>query len=87
MELSLQLILDLAIGLAAFFGAWVLKTISAAVNDLRKRDDSLSKEVHAIHILIAGDYVKRAELEKIFTEMFSSLRRIEDKLDQKVDKA
>jgi hypothetical protein len=83
---SIQIILDLALGLTAFFGAFILNNISKSISNLQRRDSDLTKEVHAIHILIAGDYVKRIEMQKMFSELASTLSRIEEKLDKKQDK-
>jgi hypothetical protein len=72
--------------LAGFLGGYVLKAINDSIKELRRQDAHLTSEVHQIHILVAGSYVKRDELEKHIDALFESLRRIEEKLDGKADK-
>ncbi len=69
-------------GLIGFF----LKAIWDSVKDLQAADKVLSEKVAGIEILVAGDYVKKAELNDMQRELFSKLDRIEEKIDKKADK-
>lgn len=71
------------------FGAllgFLLKTVWDAVKDLQVADKELADKVKAIEILVAGEYVKKTELEHVMDRVFSQLDRIEAKLDTKADK-
>lgn len=57
------------------------------IRSLEERDTSILEEVHEVHLLVAGEYIKRAEFESSLKAVFDSLRRIEDKLGTKADKA
>lgn len=46
----------------------------------------LSVKVQSIELLVAGEYVKKAEIQQLSDSLFKKLDRIEDKLDGKVDK-
>lgn len=77
---------NLAIGLAAFLGGWILNSVRDSVRALHKSDEELSNKVQAIEVLVAGQYVRRDDLDKLTTALFMKLDRIETKLDGKVDK-
>lgn len=71
------------------FGAllgFLLKTVWDAVKDLQVADKELADKVKAIEILVAGEYVKKTELEHIINRVLNQLDRIEAKLDTKADK-
>lgn len=75
--------------LMAAFGAvlgFLLKTVWDAVKDLQGADKDLADKVKAIEVLVAGEYVKKTELEHIIGRMLNQLDRIEAKLDTKADK-
>lgn len=84
--MDFQLGFNVAVGLAGFLGGWILTSISTAIKDLRTQDEKLGNEVHQVHLLVAGSYVKRDELDKHLSAIFDVLRRIEEKLDGKADK-
>jgi len=80
---------DLLNWLFAAFGAmisWAFKTLYDAMKELQKTDHELAEKVQSIELLVAGQYIKRTDLEKISDAIFVKLDRIEDKLDKKVDK-
>lgn len=81
-----QTLFNLALGVAAFFGGWVLKTVSQNVRDLQSADTKLADKVNQLQVLVVGDYVHRAEFDRKIDAVFAALRRIEDKLDEKADK-
>lgn len=53
---------------------------------LEKQADDQQKELHTIREMMPTMYVRRDDFGKLGDNIFSALRRIEDKLDQKVDK-
>lgn len=58
-----------------------------SLTELREADTKLADKVSSIEILVAGQYVKRDDMDRSFSALFVKLDRIEDKLDSKVDKA
>lgn len=82
-----QTIFNIALVLAGTFGGWVLKSVSASVRDLQNADKELADKVSHIAVQVAGDYVPRTEFQRTMTEVFQLLRRIDDKLDRKADRA
>lgn len=82
-----QTIINILLGLVAFFGGIWVRGISDSMKDLKKTDAALADKVQKIEVLVAGDYVKRDEMDKLGDALFKKLDRIESKLDGKVDKA
>ena len=72
-------------GFGALIGMF-LKIVWDAVKDLQKADTDLAVKVSNVQSLILGDYVKRADWKEDLNGLLDFLRRIEDKLDKKVDK-
>lgn len=81
-----QTLFNVAIGLVAFLGGWVLNNIKSSLDALHIADQQLSEKVQSIEILVAGTYVKRDELDKLANALFAKLDRIETKIDGKADK-
>lgn len=57
-----------------------------ALRDLQKSDTKLAEKVSSIEVLVAGNYVKKEDFDKLGEAIFKKLDRIEDKLSEKVDK-
>jgi hypothetical protein len=84
--MDFQVGFNIVVGLAGGLMGWVLKTITDRMDSLTSADRSLTEKVQAIEVLVAGQYIKRNELEKHIDNIFVVLRRIEEKLDGKMDK-
>jgi hypothetical protein len=67
-------------------GGWVLKFFYDRLHDLSIQDQALSEKVQAIELLVAGEYVKRDQLERMEEALFRKLDKIEDLLSKKADK-
>ena len=74
-----DILFKIAVGIAAFFGAWWINRVTSSV-------DALQTKVQAIELLVAGQYVKRDDMEKFSNTLFHKLDRIENMLHTKVDK-
>ena len=72
-------------GFGALIG-FLLNAVWQAVKDLQSADKELTEKVAGIEILVAGDYVKKTELNDMQRALFSKLDRIEEKIDKKADK-
>lgn len=81
-----QTIFNALVGVTGFLGGFWLNTLWCEVKALRETDAEIAEKVNAIEVLVAGNYVKRAEFETHMTQVYNLLRRIEDKLDSKADK-
>lgn len=58
-------------------------------SDLKKHEElmtSLTKDVHELDKVVAGDYVKREELKDLMKDIKSDLEKIYQKLEGKANK-
>jgi hypothetical protein len=72
---SPQIIFNIMVGVAAFFGGWSLNQITRSI-------ERLDKDVRQMPLM----YVSRADYRDDIDEIKSMLGKIFDKLDTKVDK-
>ena len=80
-----QWFVNAALGLAAFLGGWVMNNLQESMKSLRASDERLADKVQAIEILVAGQYIKRDEFDKIIAALFLKLDKIDAKLDGKAN--
>ena len=83
---EIQLGFNILVTLVAFLGGWVLNSLKSSIEALQKADKSLTEKVQSVEVLVAGQYVRRDDFDKIFSEIFRRLDKIYDKLDDKADK-
>jgi hypothetical protein len=81
-----QAALNIALSLASFLGGYVLYSIRESIKSLQQRDSELTDKVQHIEVLVAGQYVKRDDMEKLSAALFTKLDKIDAKLDNKADK-
>lgn len=81
-----QVLFNIAVSLVGALGGWWMNIMWQALRDLQKADKILAEKVSSIEILVAGNYVKRDDFDKVADNIFRKLDRIEDKLDNKMDK-
>jgi hypothetical protein len=86
--------------LMAGFGAaisFILKVIWEGLRELQKCDLDITSRISQLQLLVAGEYVKKEDLErstnmqreyfeKSLTALFAKLDKIENKLDGKMDR-
>lgn len=77
---------NIVLSLAAFLGGWVLNSVRDSVKALHVSDEQLTSKVQAIEVLVAGQYVKRDDMDRNLAALFAKLDRIEIKIDGKADK-
>ena len=70
-----QMFFNIAIGLASFFGGWVLNNITKAI-------DRLDNDVRYMPMV----YISKDEYHRDIAEIKNMLGKIFDKLDNKMDK-
>lgn len=81
-----QTAFNILLGLVAFLGGWVLNSLRESIKSLQKSDSDLADKVQKIEVLVAGQYVKRDDMEKMSNAIFIKLDKIYDLLDKKADK-
>ncbi len=81
-----QTILNWILGGIGGLLGFLLNTVWQAVKDLQSADKQLVEKMSQIEVLVAGDYAKREDVDRLGQALFSKLDRMENKIDQKVDK-
>ena len=81
-----QVLFNIVVGVAGAMGGWILNTIWGEIKCMQESDTMLADKVARIEVLVAGQYCKREDMERLSVAIFAKLDRIEDKLDGKVDK-
>ena len=81
-----QTAFNIVLSLVAFLGGWVLNSLRDSIKSLHQSDTELADKVQRIEVLVAGQYVKRDDLDKMASALFAKLDKIEAKIDKKVDK-
>jgi hypothetical protein len=81
-----QTMINAIIGGFAAAVAFILRVIWEGLRELQKADVDLTAKISEIQLLVAGNYVKKDELDGVIKALFTKLDKIEDKLDKKVDR-
>lgn len=81
-----QQLFNVLFALVGVLGGWWMKAMWEAITDLKNADIELGKQVGDLKVLVAGDYVRTEQFDKMINAIFAKLDRIEDKLDGKADK-
>ena len=81
-----QLFFNIAAGIIGSFGALLLRSQLDAIKDLQKSHADLVQKHASIEVLVAGNYAKKDDVDRLGSAIFAKLDKIENKLDQKADK-
>lgn len=81
-----QMILNTLFGIIAALVGWYVRIMWESIKDLQKSGSDTAEKVQRIEVLVAGDYVRRDDLDRTTGAIFMKLDRIYDKLDTKQDK-
>ena len=84
--MDFQSIFNIVLGALGALVGWMLNTLYNSMKDLTRADQVLSEKVQSIEVLVAGNYVKKSELEHILHKLDTKLDRIEDKIDRTQEK-
>ena len=81
-----QSFLNWAFGIANIVIGVALKAMWDSYKELKRADSALADKVNSIEVLVAGQYVKRDDFDRVANAIFSKLDKISDKLDSKADR-
>ena len=76
----IQMGFNVAITLVGFLGGWVLRSITQRIDELQQSEHSLRNKLQAVELLVAGQYVRKEDLEKFGDAIFKKLDKLEERL-------
>lgn len=77
--------IDWAFKIAIAVGGWFVKVLFDKFNSLESADKELAKAVNDMRIELPTHYVHKEEFKQMGDNIFGALRRIEDKLERRID--
>lgn len=81
-----QQFFNVTVAIIGALGGWWMRVMWQSVKELQAQDSKLADKVGNIEVLVAGQYVKRDDMNRDIMAIFAKLDRIEDKIDKKADK-
>lgn len=81
-----QDLFNVAMGFIMTLFGYGLRVSWESLTSLQKADKELSDKVARIEVLVAGEYVKKEDFERVIERLFDKLDHIEIKIDNKADK-
>ena len=84
--MDFQVLFNVAMGFIMTLFGWFLRVSWDALSKLQQQDRELADKVAKIEVLVAGEYVKKDDFDRVIERLFDKLDHIELKIDQKADK-
>lgn len=84
--MEFQDLFNTAMGGLLLLGGWVMRIMWDSLQGLQQQDRELAEKVGKIEVLVAGEYVRKDDFDRIIERLFDKLDHIEMKIDQKADK-
>ena len=81
-----QQFFNVAFAIIGALGGWWMRVMWQSLKELEQQDSKLADKVGSIEVLVAGEYVKRDDMNRDIATIFAKLDRIEDKINKKADK-
>jgi hypothetical protein len=77
---------NILIGFVMTVFGWFLRVSWDSLKSLQEQDRQLGDKVARIEVLVAGEYVRKDDFERVIERLFDKLDHIEIKIDNKADK-
>lgn len=81
-----QMTFNVLLGVVAVLFGWLARIMWVSIRDLQKSTSDTAEKVQRIEVLVAGDYVRKDDIDRKIDAIFTKLDKIHDKLDTKQDK-
>lgn len=81
-----QDLINALIATAGALGGWFMRVMWTSIQDLQHNERQVAEKVSQIEILVAGNYIRREDFNRLSDNIVKKLDQIERKLDGKVDK-
>lgn len=80
-----QTLINVTFAICGSLAGFILKGIWDSLKELQRADKELVKKVQNIEVLIAGDYIKKDEFDRIVSRVFERIDSMTDRLIDKMD--
>lgn len=84
--MDFAVVLNIALLVISAMGGWLFRILFDRMKGMEDADQKLADQVAALREALPTNYVRRDDFKQLGDNIFSALRRIEDKIDLKVDK-
>jgi Flp pilus assembly protein CpaB len=81
-----QDVINALIATAGLLAGWFMRVMWTSIQDLQKNEKQVAEKVNQIEVLVAGNYIRRDDFNRLSDAIFKKLDSIDRKLDGKVDK-
>jgi len=81
--MDMQSIFNMISGAFLLLGGWFLRIMWDTLLNLQFQDRELADKVARIEVLVAGEYVKKEDFDRVIERLFDKLDHIELKIDSK----
>jgi hypothetical protein len=81
-----QTIWNAILGLIVFAITGALSVLRDSLKSMQTEIRDQAVQLHAVQLLVTGDYVRKDDLERKIERIFDKLESIDIKLDRKVDR-
>lgn len=72
--------INILFGIFSALIGWLMRTMTEAIRELKIQDRDLVSKVSNLEVLVAGQYVKRDEYERMASAMFNKLDKMDDSI-------
>lgn len=81
-----QILINIIVGIAGTLSVFVLTAVWSRLGKLENSDANLTIEIHKMRELVAGEYIKRAEVAPQLEKIYDTLEIIRTELGKKVER-
>lgn len=81
-----QNLFNILVTAAGLLVGWFLKVVDDNLKEAREQNKAMAKKLSEMEVLVAGEYVRKDDLDRHIDAIFKKLDRIEAKIDLKADK-
>lgn len=85
-NMTILMAFNIAMAIIAALGGWFIRTLFDKIEALEKTDINLTEQVTRLRVELPSHYVSKDDFKDTLSNIFEMLRRIEDKLSDKVDR-
>lgn len=81
-----QVVFNIVVGVAGALSMFILAAVWSRLGKLEESDEKLAGNIAAMHILVAGEYIKRSEISPQLENIYTELKNIRADLATKVER-